>query len=60
MPCSSRGEGADIADYAVGLGTTTIRGGGVGPSANRFLEIEPELGSSAKFLGKAGIKGLKS
>ena len=60
MPCSSRGEGADIADYTVGLGTTTIRGGGVGPSANRFLEIEAELGSSAKFLGKAGIKGLKS
>src|SRR5512139_406474 len=25
MPCASRGEGSDIADYAVGLGTGTIR-----------------------------------
>ena len=58
MPCSSRGEGADIADYAVGLGTGTIRESGVGPSANRFLQIEAELGNNAKFLGKAGIKGL--
>ena len=56
MPCSSRGEGADIADYAVGLGTGTIRESGVGPSANRFLQIEAELGSRAKFLGKAGFK----
>lgn len=56
MPCSSRGEGADIADYAVGLGAGTIRESGVGPSANRFLQIEAELGSRAKFLGKAGFK----
>jgi len=56
MPCSSRGEGADITDYAVGLGTGTIRESGVGPSANRFLQIEAELGSRAKFLGKAGFK----
>ena len=56
MPCSSRGEGADITDYAVGLGAGTIRESGVGPSANRFLQIEAELGSRAKFLGKAGLK----
>jgi len=56
MPCSSRGEGADITDYAVGLGAGTIRESGVGPSANRFLQIEAELGSRAKFLGKAGFK----
>ena len=59
MPCDSRGEGPAIADYAVGLGTGTIREGGLDPIANRFLEIESELGSRAKFLGKAGIKGLK-
>ena len=56
MPCSSRGEGADIADYAVGLGTGHIRGSGVGTTANRFLEIEAELGSRARFLGKDGLK----
>ena len=56
MPCNSRGEGADIADYAVGLGAGTIRESGVGASANRFLQIEAELGSRAKFLGKAGLK----
>ncbi len=56
MPCSSRGEGVDIADYAVGLGTGTIRESGVGGTANRFLKIEAELGSRAKFLGKAGLK----
>jgi enolase len=42
MPCSSRGEGADIADYAVGL--------------NTGLKIEEELGSRAKFLGKGAYK----
>jgi len=56
MPCSSRGEGADIADYAVGLGTGNVRESGVGPSANRLLEIEDELGDRAQFLGKAGFK----
>ena len=59
MPCSSRGEGPAIADYAVGLGTGTIRESGLDPTANRFLEIESELGSRAKFLGKAGFKGSK-
>ena len=60
MPCASRGEGPDIADYAVGLGAGTIRESGLGPAADRFLAIESELGSRAKFLGRAGFKGLKS
>ena len=56
MPCASRGEGADIADYAVGLGTGNIRESGLDQTANRLLQIEAELGSRAKFLGKAGFK----
>jgi enolase len=59
MPCSSRGEGADITDYAVGLGCGTIRESATGPSGNRFLQIEAELGARAKFLGKAGLKGAR-
>lgn len=56
MPCSSRGEGADIADYAVGLGTGNIRESGLNPTTNRLLQKEAELGSRARFLGKAGFK----
>jgi len=56
MPCSSRGEGADIADYCVGLGTGHVRESGVGPSANRLLEIEQQLGDRAVFLGLASLK----
>lgn len=56
MPCSSRGEGADIADYVVGLSTGHMREGGTGPTANRLLQIEEELGDNARFLGKAGMK----
>ena len=56
MPCSSRGEGADIADYVVGLSTGHMREGGTGPTANRLLQIEEELGANARFLGKAGMK----
>jgi len=56
MPCNSRGEGVDIADYTVGLGAGTVRECGVGPEANRFLAIEAELGSRATFLGKDGLK----
>lgn len=56
MPCASRGEGAAIADYVVGLSAGHMRGGGGGPSSNRLLEIEAELGSAAKFLGKAALK----
>jgi len=56
MPCSSRGEGADIADYVVGLSAGHMREGGTGPTANRLLQIEEELGTTARFLGKAGLK----
>lgn len=56
MPCASRGEGADIADYAVGLSTGNIRESGLDQTANRLFQIEAELGSRAKFLGKAGFK----
>jgi enolase len=56
MPCSSRGEGPDIGDYAVGLNTGHIRESGTGPSANRLLKIESELGKNAVFPGKAGLK----
>lgn len=59
MPCDSRGEGPSIADYCVGLNTGHLREGGTGPVANRFLEIEAELGPRAQFAGPAGIKGLK-
>jgi enolase len=56
MPCDSRGEGALIADYTVGLNAGHLREGATGPVGNRFLQIEAELGSRAEFLG---IKGLK-
>lgn len=56
MPCSSRGEGSDIADYAVGLATGNVRESGLDRTANRLLQIESELGSRARFLGKAGLK----
>ncbi len=59
MPCSSRGEGVDIADYAVGLNTGCVRESGIGPTGNRILQIEMELGDRAKFLGKAGFHGFK-
>lgn len=57
MPCSSRGEGVDICDYSVGLKVGTVRESGVGEAANRFIEIEEELGSRVKFAGKHGLKG---
>ncbi len=56
MPCDSRGEGANIADYVVGLNTGHLREGGTGPVGNRFLQIEAELGSRAKFAGRMGFK----
>lgn len=56
MPCPSRGEGADIADYSVGINATTIRESASGPTANRLQQIEKELGSHAKFLGKEAFK----
>jgi len=57
MPCDSRGEGADIADYSVGLNCGTIRECATGPRGNRLLQIEAELGKRAVFLGKKGLKG---
>lgn len=59
MPCSSRGENIDICDYSVGINATTIRESCQGAPANRFLYIEHELGSRARFAGKEGIKGWK-
>lgn len=59
MPCSSRGEGADIADYCVGINCGTVREGGTGPTGNRFLQIEAELGARARFAGKKGLKGAR-
>lgn len=56
MPCASRGEGADIADYAVGLGTGTIRESALDATGNRLRKIEAELGSRARFAGKSGFK----
>jgi enolase len=56
MPCSSRGEGPDIGDYAVGLGTGHVRECGLDHNTNRLLQIEAELGSRARFLGRGGLK----
>jgi enolase len=56
MPCGSRGEGADIADYAVGLITGQLREGGTGDTGNRLLRIEEELGGRAQFAGKSGLR----
>ena len=57
QPCSSRGEGDAIADYTVGLICGTVRGCATGSTANRFLQIERELGRRARFAGKAGLQG---
>ena len=57
MPCSSRGEGVDICDYSVGLKVGSVRESGTGDAGNRFIEIEEELGSRAKFAGIHGLKG---
>lgn len=56
MPCSSRGEGEDIADYAVGLKTGHMREGGLDDATTRLMEIEAELGDRATFLGRKGFK----
>jgi len=57
MPCESRGEGVDIADYCVGINAGSVREQAIGEIANRFLEIEQELGPAGKFIGKMGLKG---
>ena len=51
FPGASRGEGADLADYAVGLGAGLSKSASWNDLANRYLAIEGELDSSAKFLG---------
>jgi enolase 1/2/3 len=56
MPYDSRGEGADIADYAVGLSTGHIREGAIGPVGNRLLQIEAALGNRAQFWGRRRFK----
>ena len=56
QPCASRGEGADIADYTVGLGAGTIRESALDNTGNRLRKIESELGGRARFAGKAGFK----
>lgn len=57
MPCESRGEGVTIADYCVGINACSVREMGTGEVANRFLEIERELGSKARFQGTRGLRG---
>jgi enolase len=60
MPSDSRGEGAAIADYAVGINASSIRESAIGDRGNRFLEIEKELGANAKFIGAKGLKGFRN
>ena len=60
MPCESRGEGAAIADYCVGINAGSVRESAIGDAGNRFLEIERELGPRAKFLGPQGLMGAKN
>jgi enolase len=57
MPCDSRGEGAAMPDYAVGINAGSVREMAIGERGNRFLEIEEELGSRARFWGYRGLKG---
>lgn len=57
MPCESRGEGPAIADYCVGINACAVREMATGEVANRFLEIEQELGSKARFMGTRGLMG---
>ena len=60
MPSDSRGEGASIADYAVGINAGSVRECGIGDRGNRFLEIEAKLGKNAKFIGARGLKGFRN
>ena len=57
QPCHSRGEGLAICDYCVGINALSVRECGLGAEANRFIEIEHELGKRAKFSGIHGLKG---
>jgi enolase len=60
MPSDSRGEGDAIADYCVGINAGSVRECGIGARANRFIEIEEELGARAQFIGAKGLKGKKN
>ena len=60
MPSDSRGEGEAIADYCVGINAGSVRECGIGFRANRFIEIEEELGPRAQFIGAKGLKGAKN
>ena len=54
LPGASRGSGVDgsLADYAVGFNTGQTKSASYGtPLLNRYLAIEEELTTSAKFLG---------
>lgn len=54
LPGASRGSGVDgsLADYAVGFNTGQTKSASYGtPLLNRYLAIEDELDTSAKFLG---------
>jgi len=55
-PCGSRGDNATIGDFAVGLNAGQLRGG----DRNRMVVIEEELGSTARWLGKAAYKGWRN
>ena len=59
MPCSSRGEGADIADYAVGINSGYLREGAIDATGNRLIAIESELGSRAVFAGEKGLRRIR-
>ena len=52
-PCASRGGAAYISDFAVGLNTGQVRNTS---NLNRLLEIECELGTAARFLGRASFQ----
>jgi enolase len=60
MPSDSRGEGAAIADYAVGINAGSVRESAIGDRGNRLLEIEEELGKNARFIGARGLKGFRN
>lgn len=60
MPSDSRGEGDSIGDYSVGINAGSVRESGIGPRANRLIEIEEELGTAAKFIGARGLKGFRN
>ncbi|MGI6367965.1 MAG: phosphopyruvate hydratase [Anaerolineae bacterium] len=55
-PCGSRGDNATIGDFSVGLNAGQVRGG----DRNHLIAIENELGSSARWMGRAAYKGWRN